>query len=336
MSRESFQILALSGGGYRGLYTATILAEIERELGGPIARHFDLIAGTSIGGILALAIANEIPASDLVEMFVRKGRDIFKPRTRMPIFKSSFSSEELKKVISAEDMLGERLLGDALHPVIIPTINYSTGKPVLFKTPHNENFRRDHLHKMVDIGLATSAAPTYFPRHFFQHNQYVDGGLFANAPGLLAVHEAETFLGADVSQLKLLSIGTMSSKFTVNPKKNRNGGAVDWGGGNPFKAAQRLFGLSISVQESLCDFMLMHRLGGRYTHIDEDLTDDRSKAVALDKADKNAQEVLRGAGLEKAKSCLGDPKLMNLFAHKAARPKFYYGVHAQPQEECHA
>ncbi len=59
MTSGSFQILALSGGGYRGLYTATILAELERELGGPIARHFDLIAGTSIGGILALAIANE-------------------------------------------------------------------------------------------------------------------------------------------------------------------------------------------------------------------------------------------------------------------------------------
>lgn len=65
MTSRNFQILALSGGGYRGLYTATILAELERELGGPIARHFDLIAGTSIGGILALAIANEIPASSL-------------------------------------------------------------------------------------------------------------------------------------------------------------------------------------------------------------------------------------------------------------------------------
>lgn len=73
MANTSFQILALSGGGYRGLYTATILAELERELGGPIARHFDLIAGTSIGGILALALANEIPAQKLVEMFVSKG-----------------------------------------------------------------------------------------------------------------------------------------------------------------------------------------------------------------------------------------------------------------------
>lgn len=332
MSADRFQVLALSGGGYRGLYTATILAEIEKEIGGPIARHFDLIAGTSIGGILALAIASEIPAQSLVDMFMRHGEAIFRPRTRLPIRKSSFSSDELKKQISAPDMLGDKLLGDCLHPVVIPSINYSTGKPVLFKTPHHESFRRDHQHSMVDVGLATSAAPTYFPRHQLQHNQYVDGGLFANAPGLLAVHEAETFFDVPSSNIHLLAIGTMSSKFTVNPKNNREGGAMDWGGGNPFKAAQRLFGLSISVQESLCDFMLQHKLGSRYMHVDEDLTDDRSKAVALDKADIHAQEVLIGSGLEKAKTCLGKPDFMEFISHKARPIKFYYGNNATSQE----
>jgi len=332
MSANRFQVLALSGGGYRGLYTATILAEVEREIGGPIARHFDLIAGTSIGGILALAIASEIPAQAIVDLFKKHGEAIFNPRTRMPIFKSTFSSDELKKQISAPEMLGEKLLGDCLHPVVIPSINYSTGKPVLFKTPHHESFRRDHQHKMVDIALATSAAPTYFPRHQFQHNQYVDGGLFANAPGLLALHEAETFFDVANSDIHLLSIGTMSSKFTVNPKNNREGGAMDWGGGNPLKAAQRLFGLSISVQESLCDFMLQHKLGSRYMHVDDDLTDDRSKAVALDKADIHAQEVLMGSGLEKAKTCLGKADFMEFVTHKACPLKFFYGNNAMRQE----
>ncbi|WP_458130980.1 CBASS cGAMP-activated phospholipase [Pseudomonas sp. R3-41] len=332
MSSKRFQVLALSGGGYRGLYTATILAEIEREIGGPIARHFDLIAGTSIGGILALAIASEIPAQTIVNMFKQHGAAIFKPRTRVPIFESTFSSDELKKQISAPTMLGDKLLGDCLHPVVIPSINYSTGKPVLFKTPHHETFRRDHLHPMVDIALATSAAPTYFPRHQLQHSQYVDGGLFANAPGLLALHEAETFFDVASSDIHLLAIGTMSSKFTVNPKNNREGGALDWGGGNPLKAAQRLFGLSISVQESLCDFMLQHKLGSRYMHVDEDLTDDRSKAVALDKADIYAQEVLIGSGLEKAKVCLGKPDFMAFVAHKARPIQFYYGSNATSPE----
>ena len=73
-----FQVLALSGGGFRGLYTAQVLADLETEIGGPIARHFDLISGTSVGGILALAVAMEIPARKIVELFVKHGEEIFK------------------------------------------------------------------------------------------------------------------------------------------------------------------------------------------------------------------------------------------------------------------
>jgi patatin-like phospholipase/acyl hydrolase len=75
-----FQVLALSGGGYRGLYTAKILADLEEDIGGPIARRFDLIAGTSIGGILALAIAMEIPAEQMVKLFEQHGQEIFRRR----------------------------------------------------------------------------------------------------------------------------------------------------------------------------------------------------------------------------------------------------------------
>lgn len=77
-----FRILALSGGGYRGLYTAELLKRIEADNNGePLARRFDLIAGTSIGGILALALACEIPASKLVELFETHGPTIFRRRS---------------------------------------------------------------------------------------------------------------------------------------------------------------------------------------------------------------------------------------------------------------
>ncbi|WP_457825796.1 patatin-like phospholipase family protein, partial [Staphylococcus aureus] len=72
---------------------------------------------------------------------------------------------------------------------MIPAINYSSGLPQIFKTAHHKDFKRDHTFRLVDIALATSAAPGYFPRHCFNNNQYVDGGLYANAPGMLAVHE---------------------------------------------------------------------------------------------------------------------------------------------------
>ncbi|WP_457833194.1 patatin-like phospholipase family protein, partial [Staphylococcus aureus] len=75
--RKRFQILALSGGGYRGLFTAKVLADLEQEIGGPIAAKFDLIAGTSIGGILALAVAMEVPAEQMVSLFEKHGEKIF-------------------------------------------------------------------------------------------------------------------------------------------------------------------------------------------------------------------------------------------------------------------
>ena len=70
-------VLALSGGGYRGLYTATVLAELEQAMGRPMASHFDLICGTSVGGMLALGLAAEIPATELKRLFEEQGRRIF-------------------------------------------------------------------------------------------------------------------------------------------------------------------------------------------------------------------------------------------------------------------
>ena len=321
-----FQILALSGGGFRGLYTAKILAEWERHSGEPIARHFDLISGTSVGGILALAISMEIPASRIVDMFVNHGEAMFKRRFSLNgLIRAPYSSAPLRGLLSADNLFGERLVGQCKHPVIVPSINYSTGEPVLFKTPHHPNFKSDHLHTLVDVALATSAAPAYFPRHSFNHNQYVDGGLYANAPGLLALHEATTFFRQSQSQVHLLSVGTMSSKFTVDPRKNREGGTYDWGGLNPANTPRRLFGLSISVQESLARKMLQHSLHDQFLHVDDDLTDQRAGAVALDKADPAAQEVLLGSAIERAKITTGDPNWQAFFRYTPGRPVFYYG-----------
>src|SRR5690625_3930592 len=75
-----FRILSLSGGGYRGLFTARILADLEERIRAPIATRFDLIAGTSIGGILALALALEVPAKQMVALFEERGDEIFKKR----------------------------------------------------------------------------------------------------------------------------------------------------------------------------------------------------------------------------------------------------------------
>lgn len=333
-------MLALSGGGYRGLYTAKILADLEQEIGGHIAQKFDLIAGTSIGGILALSVAMEIPAEQMVKLFEQHGDEIFKRRFSLwGILRAPYSPEHLKRLLSATEIFGEQTLGACKHPVIVPAINYSTGQPQLFKTPHHETFKRDHQFRLVDVALATSAAPAYFPRHTFNNNQYVDGGLYANAPGLLALHEAQTFFDQAPEALHMISIGTMSSKFTADPRRNRSGGTYDWGGLHPANMPKRLFGLSISVQESLSDFMLKHRLKQRYVSLDDLLTDERARAVALDKTDNSAREVLLGAASEKSKVFLGHRDSNAFLDHNCATPTFFYGPNKNttpPSEPQHA
>jgi uncharacterized protein len=324
-----FQILALSGGGFRGLYTAKLLADFEEEIQAPLATRFDLIAGTSSGAILALALALEVPASRMVALLTEYGEEIFKRRWSLAgIWRAPFSSRGLADLLSSSEMFGDRLLGACSHRVIIPAINYSTGRPQIFKTPHHVHCKRDHTFRIVDIAMASSAAPAYFSRYTFNHSQFVDGGLYANAPGLLAVDEAQYSLHRSVSEIHVVAVGTMSSKFTVNPRRNREGGTYDWGGINPSNMPKRLFGLSISVQEALSDFMLTHLLPERYVLVDDDLTDQRARAVDLDKADRAAREVLLGVASERSKICLGNPAFLLYLRHLASPATFFYGAHA--------
>lgn len=321
------QVLALSGGGYRGLYTAKILASLEASVGHPIARHFDLIAGTSIGGIIALGLACELPAANLVGLFEEHGNTIFKKRSWLGYFKSKYSSDGLARLLRSEDVFGTRTLADCKHRVIVPAVSYTTGDPVMFKTAHHPSFQIDHKRQLVDVALATSAAPSYFPRHVFEHTQFVDGGLIANAPGLIALHEMEHVLKVPASAVRLLSIGTMSSKFTVDPGRNRDGGAWDWGDGNPIGMSRRLFGLAISAHETLTYYMLRQRLSDdRYMHVDDTLTDQSARSVALDKTDEAAREILLSRALQRAKVVIGDPKFQSWMNHQASPAVFYHGI----------
>lgn len=181
-----YHVLALSGGGYRGLYTATILRQLEETLGQPLAQHFDLICGTSAGGLLALGVAAEIPAVELQAMFEKDGSRIFGTRDwwrRLTgfAFKAKHSNAGLRDVLT--EKFGSKLIGDLRHRVLIPAVNYSTGKGQFFKTPHHPSFELDHRLTLVDVGLATSAAPVYFPIVRNARGAFVDGGLVGNAPG---------------------------------------------------------------------------------------------------------------------------------------------------------
>ena len=224
---KKINVLALSGGGYRGLFTVQVLAQLEKATGKKITDHFDLITGTSIGGIIALALADGQRPADIVEIFKAKGKEIFpRPDNRFLYFiwalkqavcTTLYDGEGLKSVL--KEIFGDRKLKDLKYAyVMVPAARASTGKPKFFKTPHNDSFYTDSEIPVIDAALATSAAPVYFPMHYIDHDstRYLDGGLVGNAPGLFGYIEAITRIGEKSSDVRVLSVGTLSGKPCVS------------------------------------------------------------------------------------------------------------------------
>lgn len=303
---EDFHILSLSGGGYKGLYTATIIEQFEKRTGKLFGSHFDLICGTSIGGIIALALATrEIPALEITEKLREAGPKIFTPiappgrwalkdrkvyeltglRLNRGISAAKHSNTVLKETL--ERIFGNRKIKDLKTRVLIPTANWTKGAPQFFKTPHKETFITDKEHSLVDISMATSAAPIYLPNYEFEEMVYVDGGIFGNAPGIFGVHEAEHSIpdAKDKNHL-LLSIGTLSAKRTADQSKSLDKGLADWKTG--------LFDYTMACQEQVADFMLKQKMNDRYYMIDRPESKDQSEVIALDKADEAATSTLMG------------------------------------------
>ncbi len=158
------QILCLDGGGLKGLFSAAVLAEIEADHGVSIADHFDLIAGTSTGGLIALALGAGLSPAQVVDFYVSHAPSIFPTgwsRSIRQCVRSKYTSGPLRRAL--HDVLGDRLLGDSRKRLVIPAYSLDENDVYLFKTPHHPRFRRDGGELMVDVGLATAAAPTYLP-----------------------------------------------------------------------------------------------------------------------------------------------------------------------------
>ncbi|WP_231886190.1 CBASS cGAMP-activated phospholipase [Marinomonas atlantica] len=328
-SIPTYHVLALSGGGYRGLYTATVLTELEKAMGSPIASHFDLICGTSAGGMLALGLASEIPASRLKATFEERGSNIFGKRSllrRLLGFWVTAKHDSAGLQGELEALFENRKIGNLKHRVLIPAVNYTTGMGQFFKTPHHPTFEFDHEMKIIDTAIATAAAPVYFPLARNERGVFADGGLVGNAPGLFGLHEVKTFLSPNKdAKIRVLSIGTMTLGCTIRGGANLDRGILKWKGG--------LFDLVISAQESSVDYMLKQSLGDDYFQIDDKATPDQSKDVkALDRVSVDATNTLKNRGVHAAQRAIGDPKFKAFRDHKASSPTFYHGPNKNTSE----
>lgn len=221
------RILCIDGGGILGTFPAAFLAHLERHLAHPIGSYFDLIAGTSTGGIIAIGLAMGLPASELLDFYVKRGPEIFgqsnhplvnavlgRLRSLRRAYRPKYASDNLRTVLEAA-LPGKRI-GDAKTRLLVPAWNPVAQSVYIYKTAHHPRLKNDYKALAIDAALATSAAPTYFRRHITQHDVgLIDGGVWANNPTALAVVEAVTLLGWPRDSLHVLSLGCLSETYTI-------------------------------------------------------------------------------------------------------------------------
>lgn len=236
MSR--FRILSLDGGGIKGTFTASVLAELEMMAGKRIVEYFDLITGTSTGGIIAIALGLGIPAHEVLQFYLERGPDIF-PSTGLHrriryvlrhLMCPKHSSRKLRDAI--ESVMGDRKLGESICRLVVTSYDAVRGDVHLFKTSHHERFKQDYRLPAVDVAMATAAAPTYFPAFTGENGlTHLDGGVWANCPATVGLIEAIGVLGKRPEDIDIMSIGTTTEPFHVSKRRRTKGGILLWNKG---------------------------------------------------------------------------------------------------------
>ena len=229
---NTFRILALDGGGTRGIYTAQLLAKIEQAFQTRIKTCFDLIAGTSTGAIIAGAAVSDIPMQDIVKLFETETPYIFRRRWyRIPLFLSKYPSKRLAEILAAH--IPATPLGEVATPLMITSSEISKSDVHIFRSNYTDKSSNpDSSNNNVNLRdaiLASCAAPTFFAPKSLNNFLLADGGLWANNPSTIAFTEAISAFRKDPREVRMLSLGTGHS---VNMYRNRRGWGfiTGWGG----------------------------------------------------------------------------------------------------------
>ena len=263
---NAFNILALDGGGTRGVYSAQVLSCIEQETGAPVREHFDLIAGTSTGSIIAGAAAVGIPMSGVVKLFEKESPRIFRRRWLGSFhMRSKYSSRSLEQVIRS--CVSDLTLGEISTPLMITGSDISTGGVHVFKSRYlkdlGEPYVRDGDVVLSDAILASCAAPAYFDPVPVGDFLLADGGLWANNPSIIALTEAVSKFRWSVEQVRILSIGTGHSVNLYS--QNRLWGLMTgWG-------REKLVSYFLRLQSDASANMAKLLLADRYLRLDPEI-----------------------------------------------------------------
>lgn len=312
------RILCIDGGGLLGTFPAAFLAGLEERTGQPIGHYFDLIAGTSTGGIIAIGLGLGLRAAEILELYEKRGPWIFgqdgHPAINWAkrhvgairhIGRAKHSAERLREALA--EVLGERRLGEASARLVVPAWSPTTQSVYIYKTAHHPRLQVDYRAKAVDAAMATASAPTYFPQHITQDNVgLLDGGVWANNPVAIAVVEAITLLGWPAQSLHVLSLGCLDEVYTLP----RAGG---WGTFN-----RKLIKLLMNGQAH--GAMGMAKLLTGHEHEREAIyrIDHAVKYDAYAMDDARLIRELKGLGFERARERL--PTMQRVFLDGPAEP----------------
>eukprot|EP01113_Clastostelium_recurvatum_P014276 TRINITY_DN1774_c0_g1_i3.p1 TRINITY_DN1774_c0_g1~~TRINITY_DN1774_c0_g1_i3.p1 ORF type:complete len:330 (-),score=79.41 TRINITY_DN1774_c0_g1_i3:460-1395(-) len=238
-----YRILTIDGGGVRGVVPSTMLKKI-CEVRPDFLKEVDMVSGTSIGGILALGLADGRTPTECVNLFKDRAKDIFPERSwynnwfyqLRDLFAVKYDNAGLQKVV--RDLFGEKTLDQIGDPTetnqgmafVVPayvfaaTSSRSRVKDAVTYLFHN--FGSAPFNPVIKnlawhVAMYTSAAPTYFP----EFHGFMDGGVYANDPSMLAVTTALN-AGIPLESIRVLSLGTGEYVSNVAPKEG--GGKLSW------------------------------------------------------------------------------------------------------------
>lgn len=296
------RILTIDGGGIKGVFPAAFLAAVEDTIEDSIANYFDLIVGTSTGGIIALGLGLGLSAKELLAFYEEYGPIIFKGNRGLRWLRwfgtSKYSRASLENAL--KNCLGDKKLGDSKKRLVIPSLNLENGEVYVYKTAHHPRLERDYKEKAVEVALKTAAAPTYFPTHRSSAGTpLIDGGTWANNPVGMSVVEAITLLDWPRSSLKILSLGCTTEPLNVNWGRNASLGRLYW--------ATKFVDVFMHAQ-SHSSLGTAKLLAGHESVIRIDPSVARGK-FGLDKASEIPS--LKGLGESQAREAL--PKLREIF-----------------------
>lgn len=261
------RVLSIDGGGIRGIVPAVVLAELEDRVGRPVGEVFDLIAGTSTGGILACATARGIAAKDLVGLYRERGPQIFSRSALRRITSADgylderYDNVELRRAL--EDYFGDARLSDVAPEVFVTAYELHQRFAFFFRSSRARQ-RPDYDFTLVDVCMATAAAPTYFEpvavTDVAGAGTYalVDGGVFATNPAMCAYADVAAG-GVDL----LLSLGTGAQTRPIQIDDARRWGKLGW--------VTHIVDVVFDGVSETVDFQLGRFLGDGYVRLQTDL-----------------------------------------------------------------